>query len=227
MSHPVKQNFLADIGAGGAHGARKDSTVHMPVNGIDVLVDVEKQARPELSTEERDGFVLVHCDFPEVPLGDYVIRIGFCCCDMQRTWAGEVEAWGGREMVSLALNESFETASNRFLPVVCNYNLDGENRILAGLADHVPLTHVNQAFGKEMPMDRLYITFRRFRTHGGFRETVVLSEERDHFSVIVQKYLTLCRELAQICPLPAPAWIREPVWSMWYAHLCDLTPDDV
>ena len=98
----------------------------------------------QASVETREGHTLVHFDLPQGELGEYHITVDQPFMDIHRSWIGQVDCWRGRELTSIALNITFETAVNCNIPAVCNYDRHGENRGVVGLLDHQPLTTVNQ-----------------------------------------------------------------------------------
>lgn len=190
-------------------------------------VYLKTPSQVKIATEKRNGFTLVHFDI--IGKGDkiYEIVIETPFLDIQKSWAGQVQTWTGSEFVSVALNFSYDTASNRFVPVICNYALNGENRLLVGLADHKPLTRVTQAVLVEHPMRNIRLTFSRKRPNGPFRETLILGFQREDWSEIAQRHFQLCKTLAHIDPLPAHTWAHNPVWCSWYACVTDHTQADI
>jgi hypothetical protein len=189
--------------------------------------------RPRVSVERCGAFTLVHFDLPPGPLGDYHLDVTRPALDIQRSWVGSVDCWRGSELVSVALNYSFQSAANLNLPVLCDYTRDGRSRGVIGLLDHEPVTRIARrtriwdTAQDRPPMQSLVTRFSRSRPAGGFRETVLLHNSRVHFAAAVREFLDFCRARRGLRPLPAPDWAREPVWCSWYSHLYLLTQRDV
>lgn len=181
--------------------------------------------RPDASVERRDGLTLVHFDLPPGPLGEYHLSLRHPARDIHRSWVGAIDCWRGTELVSVALNYSFQSAANRSLPVLCNYTRDGANRGVIGLLDHRPVTQIVQrpriwdTAHDRPPMQYLVTRFSRSRPQGGFRETLVIDRRPGHFAAALRRFLAFCRREQGIVPLPTPDWAREPVWCSWYSHL--------
>ena len=199
--------------------------LEIDADGWLVTLEWPGAGRPAASVERRNGFTLVHVDLPRGPLGAYHLAVRQPALDIHRSWAGIVDCWRGTELVSIALNYSFQAAANRSLPVLCNYARDGQNRAVVGLLDHRPLTQVCQrtviwdTAHDRPPMQYLLTRFSRSRPDGGFRETVVIDRRRAHFAAAVRRFMDFCRREQGVVALPAPDWAREPVWCSWYSHL--------
>lgn len=188
---------------------------------------LKTSSRAKLSVEKRNGFTLVHFDISHQTGGAYEIVVESPFIGIEKSWVGQVQTWTGSDFVSVALNFAYETAANRFIPVICDYALSGENRLLAGLADHKPLTRVSQQVLIEHPMRNLRLTFSRERPRGSFRETLILGLQKKPWSEIVQEYFKLCKKLSHIEVLSAPAWAHEPVWCSWYAYVTEHKQRDI
>jgi len=101
--------------------ARESGLLSVSVGDWSVLFEWSGKGRVVRSTEDCEGFALVHFDLPDGPLGEYRVSVQQPLIDRHRSWVGSMDCWRGTELVSLALNYSFDTAANRHLPVVCNY----------------------------------------------------------------------------------------------------------
>ncbi|HPN84448.1 MAG TPA: alpha-galactosidase, partial [Victivallales bacterium] len=69
--------------------------------------------------------------------------------------------------------------------------------------------------------------FTRSRKNGGFRETLVIYQGKQHFAEAVKKFLKFIKHIQNISPLPAPEWAFKPVWCSWYSHLYKFTQSDL
>jgi hypothetical protein len=217
-----------DLTATGVAEQRQAHQLRVAVDGWTVLLELPCRGRVRSSVERVAGFTLVHFDLPEGALGEYHLSVQQPFVDIHRSWVGAIDCWRGSELVSIALNYTFETAGNYRLPVICNFDRAGVNRGVIGLLDHEPRTTVNQRpILDQPPMQWLQTKFTRVRARGGFRETVVLGRQRQPFDQAVTAYMALCRQRSAITPMPAPDWAREPAWCSWYSHLYVLKQRDV
>ncbi len=219
---------MLDLTAMGLTQMRQSNQLLLDLDDWRLVLEAPGADAVQVAVEREDEFLLVHFDLPAGPLGEYHLNVQQALRDTQRSWVGALDCWRGSELTSLALNYSFNSAANLNLPVVCNYQRHGENRSLIALLDAQPRTEIHQRpIIEQPPMHLLQTRFSRRRRDGGFRETLILGRQREHFTQVVQRCLQLCRRRQHIVPLPAPAWAFEPVWCSWYSHLYQLTQQDV
>ncbi len=113
-------------------------------------------------------------------------------------------------------SDGFYSRISSGAPVICLYNLQGQNRLTAALSD--ALSESNFRFGVSEETGMLICRIR-----------IVLDGHNGHYSVILRRDESDCRyedALAQVSrwwetfypPMTVPAIAREPLYSTWYSY---------
>lgn len=155
--------------------------------------------------------------------------------DIHRTFTGAPEMWKGLELASVALKNSWDFASNRFSPVICNFNKQGRNRFCFGLIVSRAEANLQQSMpntGSPLPMRDVRITVDRRWPDGvpldkPHDERLFFCGEDIPWHEAVRRYV-LAHESAwgrRTWPVPDAAF--DPLWCSWYAQLEEMTADSI